>query len=372
MNSPAPYQRLVVKLGTSVITGGTAHINPRRLLEIVRQVAVLHERGAEIAIVTSGAVAAGRDVLGNPDLGKNIPAKQMLAAIGQPRLMNTYADLFAIFGVQVAQVLLTRADLLNRHRYLNARDTLNALLEHRVIPIINENDTVATEEIRVGDNDNLSALVANLIDADLLVLLTDQPGLFSTDPRGDPDAKLIPLVEQINEAVWESAGGSGTLLGTGGMRTKIQAAQLATRSGTAVVIAQGSRPDVLIELTGEYASSTGTWFQPTSTHVESFKRWLLSERPQGTIHIDAGAVRSLRKERTSLLPVGVTGVEGDFERGMVISVVGPDSGEVARGMTHYSAADLGQISGVRSDQITARLGYTYGEEVIRRGYLVIV
>jgi glutamate 5-kinase len=270
MNTVNTPQRLVVKLGTSVITAGTAHPNPRRLLEIIRQVAVLHERGAEIAVVTSGAVAAGRDVLGNPDLGKNIPAKQMLAAIGQPRLMNTYADLFAIFNVHVAQVLLTRADLLNRHRYLNARDTLNALLEHRVIPVINENDTVATEEIRVGDNDNLSALVANLIDADLLVLLTDQPGLFSTDPRTDPDAKLIPVVEQIDDSVWEIAGGSGTMLGTGGMRTKIQAAQLATRSGTTVVIAQGSRPDVLLDLTGKRSADVGTWFQPSSTRVESF------------------------------------------------------------------------------------------------------
>lgn len=372
MSAPTGYQRLVVKLGTSVTTGGTAHLSPRRLLEIVQQVAALHESGLEIAIVTSGAVAAGRDVLGNPDLGKNIPAKQMLAAIGQPRLMQTYADLFAIFGLHVAQVLLTRADILNRHRYLNARDTFNALLEQRIIPVINENDTVATEEIKVGDNDNLSALVANLIDADLLVLLTDQPGLFTTNPRTDPNARLIPLVETIDDQVWEIAGGAGSMLGTGGMRTKIEAAQLATRSGTTVVIAQGSRPDVLTDLIGANGTQIGTWFQPVSTRVESFKRWLLSERPQGVVHVDGGAAKTLQGKRASLLPVGVTHIEGDFERGMVISVRNPDRGEIARGVTHYSAADLRQICGLRSDQIAARLGYTYGDEVIHRGYLVVL
>lgn len=366
------YHRLVVKLGTSITTGGTPHLSPRRMLEVVRQIAALHERGMEVAIVTSGAVAAGRDVLGDPDLGRNIPAKQMLAAIGQPRLMHVYTDLFAIFGVQVAQVLLTRADLLNRHRYLNARDTFNALLEQHVIPVINENDTVATEEIKVGDNDNLSALVANVIDADLLVLLTDQPGLFTTDPRSNPDAQLIPVVEHIDENVWGIAGGSGTGLGTGGMRTKIQAAQLATRSGTTVVIAQGSRPDILLDLVGDRGAELGTWFQPASSHVESFKRWLLSERPQGIVRIDAGAVRSLRKGRASLLPVGAVKAEGDFERGMVVSVIGPEGDEVARGVTHYSADDLTRICGLRSDQIVGRLGYTYGEEVIRREYLVVL
>ena len=372
MNQPTHYQRLVVKLGTSVTTGGTPHISPRRMLEIIQQIAGLHEHGIEVVIVTSGAVAAGRDVLGDPDLGKNIPAKQMLAAIGQPRLMNIYSDLFAIYGMYTAQVLLTRTDLLNRRRYLNARDTLNTILEQQVIPIINENDTVATEEIRVGDNDNLSALVANLIDADLLILLTDQPGLFTTDPRTNPEAKLIPLIEEINDEVWGIAGGTASTLGTGGMRTKIQAAQLATRSGVAVVIAQGSRPNVLIDIVGEQSAEIGTWFQPISTHVESFKRWLLSERPQGVVHVDAGAARSLRKSRSSLLPVGMTGVEGDFERGMVVSVAGPDGAEVAIGMVHYSAADLAQICGLHSDQIAARLGYTYGEEAIRRDYLIVI
>jgi len=365
-------KRLVAKLGTSVTTDGSPHLSPRRILEIVQQVAHLHTAGMEIVVVTSGAIAAGRDALDNPELGRYLPAKQMLAAVGQPRLMQAYSDLFSIFGIHVGQVLLTRSDLLNRQRYLNARDTLNLLLEQGVIPIVNENDTVATEEIKVGDNDNLSALVANLINADLLALLTDQPGLFDTDPRTDPNARLIPMVETIDDSVWEIAGGSATTLGTGGMRTKIEAAQLATRSGTTVVIAQGSRPNVLLDLVGENSRDIGTWFEPVSTQVESLKRWLLSERPQGVVHIDAGAARSLRTGKSSLLPIGAVYADGDFERGVVVSVVDPDDGEVARGLVNYSREDLDQLCGIHSDAIAERLGYTYGEEVIRRGNLVLI
>ncbi len=372
MSLPIQFRRLVIKLGTSVLTAGALHLSHRRLLEIVQQIAQLHEAGADTAVVTSGAIAAGRARLRNPDLGRNIPAKQMLAAVGQPHLMQLYSDLFGIYGLDVAQVLLTRSDFLNRQRYLNARDTLNALLEHRLIPVINENDTVATDEIKVGDNDNLSALVANLIDADLLILLTDQPGLFTTDPRLDPDARLIPMVERIDESVWQSAGGAASDLGTGGMRTKIQAAELATRSGTTVVIAPGSRPGVLLELVNAAGRQIGTWFQPATTHMESFKRWLLSERSQGAVRIDEGAVAKLRRGGASLLPVGMLEVIGEFERGVVISVCGPDGTEIARGLTNYAASDLRHLSGAHSDEITARLGYTYGDEVIHRGYLVIL
>jgi glutamate 5-kinase len=372
MQGAQTHQRLVVKLGTSVLTAGTSHLNPRRLLETAQQVATLHEQGYEVVIVSSGAMAAGREQLGNPDLGRNIPAKQMLAAIGQPLLMHTYADLFAIFGIDVAQVLLTRSDFSNRQRYLNARDTLDALLLHRVVPIINENDTTATDEIKLGDNDNLSALVANLVDADLLILLTDQPGLFTTDPRSDPNAKLINQVEHIDEALWNLAGGAGTSLGTGGMFTKVQAAQLATRSGTEVVIAQGSRPSVLLDLVGADGRSIGTWFQATSTRVESRKRWMLSEQPQGRVLVDAGAAGTLRLGGASLLPVGVVGVEGAFERGVMIGVADPDGAEIARGLANYSAADLEHIAGLHSDAIAERLGYTYGDEVIHRDHLVLV
>lgn len=372
MKDPQSTERWVIKLGTSVLTADTAHLSPRRLLEIVRQAAHLHDQHMELVIVTSGAMAAGREQLGNPDLGRNIPAKQMLSAIGQPRLMHLYADLFALFGIDVAQILLTRSDFSNRLSYLNARDSLNALLAHGVIPIVNENDAIATEEIKLGDNDNLSALVANLVDADRLIMLTDQPGLFTTDPRTHPDAQLISTVEEINADLWNSAGGAGTQLGTGGMITKLQAAQLATRSGTTVVIAQGSHPDVLLKLAGPDARSLGTWFSPSSSHVESRKRWILSERTPGTLTVDEGASRILRAGGASLLPVGVKTVDGPFERGVVVRVLDPAGEEIARGLTNYSARSLERIMGCQSGEIESILGYTYGDEVIHRDHLVLI
>ncbi len=372
MENNEQFDRLIVKLGTGVLTAGTSRLSPRRMLEIVRQIVLLVENGKQIALVSSGAIAAGREQLNNPELGRNIPAKQMLAAVGQPRLMHTYADLFAIFGLDVAQVLLTKDDFRNRKRYLNARDTLESLLAHSVIPIINENDTVGTYEIKLGDNDNLSALVANLLDADLLVLLTDQPGLLTGDPRIDPDAELISHVDDINDEIWEAAGRENSPWGTGGMVTKLQAAQLATRSGTRVVIAKGSQPNVLIDLCGPGGSEIGTWFEPVSTHVESRKRWILSEKPVGTLRIDKGAARMLKKGGASLLPVGVVGVEGQFERGAIVSVVGPGGKEVSRGQVNYNSEDIERLSGLHSDGITDRLGYTYGDEVIHLDYLVLV
>ncbi|MGF1504303.1 MAG: glutamate 5-kinase [Anaerolineae bacterium] len=364
--------RIVVKLGTSVLTAGTPHLNRRRMLDLVGQVAGLCESGHGVVLVSSGAVAAGRALLDDPHLNRSVPARQMLSAIGQPRLMHIYADLFAIFEVHVAQVLLTRGDVTHRERYLNARDTLMSLLARAVVPIINENDTVSTAEIRVGDNDNLSAYVANLIDADLLVLLTDQPGLFTTDPRTDPNAQLIPVVDRIDEALFAAAGGSGSPLGTGGMRTKLEAAQFATRSGTTVVIAQGARPDVLLDLMGPDCRSIGTWFEPTSTHMESRKRWLLSESPHGSLHVDAGAVRALREHKVSLLPVGITAVHGAFDRGVVVGILGPDGAAVARGLATYSSAELDRIRGVQSERIVDRLGYTLGNEAVHRDYLVVM
>ena len=225
--------RLVVKFGTSTLTAGSPHLSPPRIIDLVRQLAGLRGQGHEVVLVSSGAMAAGRSALNFPDLPKHIPKKQMLAAVGQPRLMALYEQLFSYYAVTVAQILLTRADLADRRRYLNSRNTLNALLTQGVVPIVNENDTVATEEIRVGDNDNLSALVANLVDADQLILLTDQAGLFTADPRRDPGAQLVAEVREpeIPAALWEAAGGSATGLGTGGMVTKLQAADLARRSG---------------------------------------------------------------------------------------------------------------------------------------------
>jgi glutamate 5-kinase len=362
-------QRIVIKLGTSVLTDGTQRLSRRRMLEIVRQAAQLHDAGRQVIVVSSGAIAAGREMLNYPELERSVPARQMLSAVGQGRLIQMYTELFGLFDITVGQVLLTRSDLSNRTGYLNARDTFLTLLAHRIVPVVNENDTVATEEIKVGDNDNLSALVANLVDADLLILLTDQLGLYDADPRTDPDARLIPVVERIDEALWVQAGGSSTGLGTGGMITKLQAAQLAGRSGTVTVIASGALPDVLLNIAA--GQRIGTTFLASATDRESRKRWLLSEQPQGEISVDAGAAKKLRHHGASLLPVGITRLNGDFDRGMVVRVLTPDGQPIAVGLVNYASHEIAQLIGVRSAQIAGVLGYTFGEEVIHRDNLVV-
>jgi glutamate 5-kinase len=363
-------KRIIIKLGTSVLTAGTRQLSRRRMLEIARQAAQLHDAGHQVVVVSSGAIAAGRELLNYPELDRSVPAKQMLSAVGQGRLIQIYTELFGLFDITVGQILLTRGDLSNRTGYLYARDTLLTLLSHRIIPVINENDTIATEEIKVGDNDTLSALVANLVDADLLILLTDQLGLYTADPRANPDAQLIPVVEQIDETVWARAGGTSTGLGTGGMITKLQAAQLAGRSGTVTVIASGALPNVLLDVAAD--QRIGTTFLAVTTHRESRTRWLLSERPQGEISVDAGAAKKLCKHGASLLPVGITGATGEFERGTLVRVLTPDNKPIAVGMTNYSSAEIRQLIGVKSAQIASVLGYTYGEEVIHRNDLVLL
>ena len=366
------FHRIVIKLGTSTLTAGTANLSSPRIVELVRQMAQLHELGLEFALVSSGAIAAGREHLNFPQLPKDIPIKQMLAAVGQPRLMSHYEMLFGLYHLKVGQILLTRSDLSDRRRYLNSRNTLEALLSQRVIPIVNENDSVATEEIRVGDNDNLSAMVANLIEADLLILLTDQAGLYTADPRINPDAKLIKEItsEKIPEEVWQAAGSSANHLGTGGMVTKLQAADLARRSGTFVVIAPGSEADVLVRVVREEA--IGTRFTPVSTAVESRQRYLLAGgKAIDGLLVDEGAVQALRKGG-SLLPVGVIGVKGKFDRGDVVSVLEASNHEVARGLANYSAAEMARIQGRHSSEIESILGYTYTEEIIHRNNLVLL
>ena len=292
------------------------------MLELVRQIASLHRQGLEIVVVSSGAVAAGREVLGlapqaHPQ--KGIPYKQMLAAVGQNHLMRAWTDLFGIYGIPIAQTLLTRGDLANRQRYLNARNTLLALLDHGVITIINENDTVAVEEIRIGDNDNLSALVAGLVEADLLVLLTDTDGLYTADPRTDPSAQLIPEVPRIDARLERLAGRPGSDRGVGGMVTKIQAARLATQAGAAVVIANGSAPDVLVRLAG--GERLGTLFHPAADSPGSRQCWLASGlASRGRVQVDAGAARALLERGSSLLPAGITAVDGRFQRGDTVDI----------------------------------------------------
>ena len=366
------YKRIVIKLGTSTLTAGTPRLSTSHLVDLVRQMAVLRDSGCEVLVVSSGAIAVGRERMGYPQLPKEIPAKQMLAAVGQPRLMALYEQLFGLYGITVAQVLLIRSDFTDRRRYLNSRNTLNALLGQNIIPIINENDTVATEEIRLGDNDNLSALVTNLIEADLLILLTDQPGLLTANPRHDPGAQLIREVSgaEIPEEFWKAAGGTKSGLGTGGMFTKVQAADLARRSGATVVIARGSEPDVMPRIVG--GERVGTLFHPVVSVLESRKRFILAGGGAiGRLAVDEGAARALRSGG-SLLPIGLRGVEGRFDRGDAVRVDDQEGREIARGLVNYAVGDVVRLQGHQSSEIEQILGYHYGDEIIHRNNMVIL
>ncbi len=365
------YPRVVVKLGTSTLTGGSPRLAPARIVELVRQMARLPEMGGEVLLVSSGAIAAGRERLGVPTVPSAILPRQMLAAVGQPRLMALYEQLFGLYGRTVGQVLLTRSDVSRRRSYLNARTTLRALLDQGVVPIINENDTTATEEIRVGDNDNLSALVANLVDADLLLLLTDQPGFFTGDPRRDPSARLLPEVGagEIPDELWAAARPPDGSLGVGGMVTKLQAADLARRGGTTTIIAHGGEPEVVLRaVRGE---ALGTRFAAALSALASRERFIWSGWDgQGRLTIDAGAASALRAGG-SLLPVGITSLAGEFERGDTVAVLDADGRELARGLVNYDCGDLARIRGQRSDQIESILGFSYGDEAIHRNQLVL-
>jgi glutamate 5-kinase len=364
------YKRIVVKLGTSVLTGGTRRLDRAHMVEIARQCAALRRQGCEVIVVTSGAIAAGRERLDHPTLPPTVAAKQMLAAVGQSWLMHVWESLFDIYGLHVGQMLLTRADVADRDRFLNARDMLVALLEHGIMPIINENDAVATAEIKVGDNDNLSALIALLAEADLLLLLTDQPGLFTADPRTDPDAQLIPEVHTIDETLRRIAGGSVSGLGVGGMSTKLQAADVARRAGADVVIAAGRATDVILR--AAQGEAVGTRFPALEAPLENRKRWIFGgTAPAGRITVDSGAARALRERGGSLLPAGIVTVEGDFERGDTVLIIGPKGKELARGIVRYSSADLTQIKGLRSDAIADLLGYTAGPAAVHRNDMIL-
>lgn len=372
INKMAENKRIVVKVGTSTLTAGTSRLNMPYITSLAQQISTICDKGYKSVLVSSGAIAAGRERLGFPELPKEIPGKQMLAAIGQPRLMNIYDRLFGIYNRKVAQILLTREDISDRKRYLNARNTVDALLDQGIIPIINENDTIATDEIRIGDNDTLSALVANLIEADLLVLLTDQQGLFSADPQRDKDAELIEEIctPDIPPAIWEAAGGSRNSLGTGGMVTKIHAADIARRSGTRVVIAKGDLPSVINRIVS--AEKIGTCFLPTTDKLESRKRFMLAGAvPKASIRIDQGAVKALLSGG-SLLPVGISGVQGKFDRGDIVKVKDENGRDRAIGLVNYTAEDTQRIMGKKSAEIETILGYAYGEEAIHHNNMAVL
>jgi len=368
------YNRVVIKAGTNVLTGGKEDLDLKVMSSLVDQISRMRLNGKDVLLVTSGAIAAGRQVFGDVNAGKDIPSRQVLAAIGQTRLMHIYEDMFSAHGITVAQALLSRGDILDREGYLNVRNTILALLDLGVIPIINENDVVAVEELGVkvfGDNDSLSAMLSNLIDADLLIVLSDIEGLYTSDPHTNPDAMLISNVDRIDEAIESLAGAGHGVRGSGGMHAKLEAIKLATSSGVAVIIANGKSDEIITRIcTGE---SIGTFFAATANKMESRKRWMLSVASEECkIVVDYGASVALREGNSSLLPPGIRYVEGDFSRGDIIIVTDLDGNRIACGITSYSSPDVNIIKGIRSYNIRDVLGYEYGEEVLHRNNLVIL
>ncbi|MDS1029419.1 glutamate 5-kinase [Bacillota bacterium LX-D] len=362
--------RIVVKVGTSSLTHRTGKLNLFRLEKLIRQLADLANQGKQVILVSSGAVGAGIGKIGLKSRPKTIPEKQAAAAVGQGVLMHMYEKIFAEYGQIVGQVLLTREDLADRKRYLNARHTLFSLLQYGVIPIVNENDTVAVEEIRLGDNDTLSALVACLVDADLLVLLSDIEGLYDGNPQKDANAHLLPFVQEINAEIEALAGGAGSEFGTGGMNTKIQAAKMAMNSGIPMVIADSKREDVLRQIV--MGNCPGTLFAPKDTPLHTKKRWIAyGSSIQGKITVDAGAQDVLMNDGKSLLPIGITKIEGNFEAGNVVSILDLAGHEFARGIVNYGSEEIEKIKGKNTTEIHKILGYKDYDEVIHRDNLAL-
>jgi glutamate 5-kinase len=364
-------RRLVVKVGTGLITQPKLGPDPDRIAALAGEIAAVRE-GREVVLVTSGAIATGMARLTLAERPRSIPEKQAAAAVGQSALMWHYEHAFKRHGLPVGQVLLSAHDISDRARYLNARNTLLALLKFGVLPIVNENDTVAVEEIKVGDNDNLSALVASLIDADLLVVLTDVDGLYTSDPAKDPTATKLDTVdtitEEIERLVWRGTGAGSV----GGMATKLEAAHKAAAAGVPMVIASGRKQGVLGRiLKGE---PTGTYFAPKADRLGARKRWIaFAVPPQGRLTVDAGALEALTRLGKSLLPSGVVKVDGDFAAGEVVALVGDaDAREFARGLANFDADELRKIQGAKTREIVQRLGYKSVDEVIHRDNLVIL
>ena len=365
-------RRIVVKVGSSLVTNEGRGLDEAAIGHWCRQLAALAGQGREVIMVSSGAIAEGMKRLGWATRPKELHELQAAAAVGQMGLVQMYESRLREHGMASAQVLLTHADLADRERYLNARSTLLTLLSLGVIPVINENDTVVNDEIRFGDNDTLGALVANLVDADAYVILTDQRGLYSADPRKDPSARFIDLATAGDPALEAMAGGAGSAIGRGGMLTKVLAAKRAARSGTSTVIAWGREPDVLLRLAA--GEAIGSALVAGTAKLAARKQWMLDHlQLRGAVRVDAGAVAKLRDEGKSLLPIGVHEVEGDFVRGDVIAVRTRDgSAEVARGLANYSSTEARLIARKPSSQIEALLGYANEPELIHRTNLVLI
>ncbi len=364
-------RRLVVKVGSSLVTNDGRGLDHAAVAQWAEEIATLKRSGREVVLVSSGAIAEGVKRLGWTTRPHAIHELQAAAAVGQMGLAQAYEAAFAQYQLHTAQILLTHDDLADRKRYLNARTTLRTLLALDVIPIINENDTVTTDEIKVGDNDTLGALVANLIEADVLVLLTDQRGLYTADPRKDPRATFVHEARAGDAALEAMAGGAGSALGKGGMLTKILAARRAARSGASTVIASGREPQVLTRLAA--GEAIGTHLVAPTASLAARKQWLADHvQLAGRLVLDAGAVRALVAEGKSLLPIGVTAVEGSFERGEVVGCYAPDGREVARGLVNYGAQDAARIARRPSADIESILGYVDEAELIHRDNLVLL
>lgn len=365
-------KRIVIKVGTSTITYANGKRNFSQTDRLAREISDLQNQGKEMILVTSGAVAVGVDRMGLPGKPKTIPGKQAAAAVGQGVLMHTYEKFFADYGQIVAQVLITKTEAIDRHRYTNTRNTFMELMRQRVIPIVNENDVVALDELKIGDNDNMSALVAGIVDADLVIILSDVDGLYTANPQTHPDAVIVPEVAEITPEIEASAGGVGSARGTGGMATKIQAAKAATSSGIHLVIASGTEKNAITRvLQGE---ELGTLFVSRENRLQFRKRWLaFGAKIAGSIVVDDGCAKAIRKAGgCSILPAGVFAVQGEFLPGSTVSVIDKDAHELARGLVHYSSAELEQIKGCNSGEIANILGHKNFDEVIHRDDLVIL
>ncbi len=364
-------RRIVVKVGSSILASVERGLHHEVFSHLAAQISELKHQGYEVVLVSSGAIAAGMEKLGYRTRPQSISQKQATAAVGQSRLMNLYETCFSRHRQIVAQILLTHDDLSHRRRFLNARNTLMSLLELEIIPIINENDTVVVDEIKVGDNDNLSALITNLIEADLLIILSNIEGLCDADPKYNPDAKCIPLVEDIDMEMEGVAGGTDGAWNVGGMESKIQAARKAARFGIPTVIACGTKKDILHQILK--GKEMGTLILPKAERLSSRKHWIaFNLHPRGEVIVDEGAKKAIVQRGKSLLASGVVKIRGSFDRGDAVSCVGPRGKEFARGLVNYSGPELEKIKGLRSDLIEKILGYKYSEEVIHRDDLVVL
>lgn len=362
---------VVVKVGTNVITGEDGRLDPDRVQALADQLQRIRAAGRKVALVSSGAIGAGVGRLGLGKRPTDLRHLQGCAAIGQSFLMRAYQECFDRHGAHTAQILLTAGDFDSRSRYLNVRNTILTLFEWDVLPIINENDTVSVAEIRFGDNDHLAAMVTNLLRAPLLVLLTNVDGLFAGDPRSDAAAAKLDTVPTIDAQILSMAGSSKSALGTGGMPSKLRAARLATTAGESVIIANGATPGILDAIFA--ADPVGTLFLPHGTSLPAWKRWLgFTARPKGRLTLDAGATAAVRDKGRSLLPIGVVDVNGEFNKGDVVSLYDAAGVEVARGLTNYSSADARRVLGMRTEQIAELFGTLPYEEIVHRDNMVVV